>query len=110
MSQGIQLFEPQTTATVSITCSTVTARVALVATAAVGFSLRIKNIDTTNVAYVELGGSTVSASVPNGATPGSMPVGPGETVGVGLSNVITNVAAVSSAGTPTVYFTPGTGV
>lgn len=111
MSEAV-LFQPLSTATVSITSATGSANVALPVKAMNAFSLRIKNIDATNIAYVEFGGSTVTASVPNGATPGSMPIGPGETVGVSLSGLQGDIyaASICTAGTPVVYFTPGHGL
>lgn len=102
------LFTPKTQGTVSITCSTSTANVALVPLG--GNQVRIKNIDATNIAYVNFGISTVTASLPNGATPGSMPIGAGETAGVSIPIGTTHAAAISSAGTPVVYFTPGNGL
>lgn len=100
------LLTPKSTGTVSITSATSTARVALVPTGANQVS--IKNVDATNVAFVEFGDSTVVAVVPSGATPGSMAVGPGERVGVSIG-AATHVAAICGAGTPIVYFTPGRG-
>ncbi len=104
---GFNLFSPKTAGTVSITCSTGTARVALVILG--GRQVRVKNIDTTNVAFIEFGNATVTATLPNGATPGSMPIGPGETAGFTVNQDTSNVAAICSAGTPIVYFTPGDG-
>lgn len=101
------LFTPNPTGTVSLTCGLASARVAL----ALGQAqqIRIKNIDTTNTAYVEFGGSTVAATVPNGAAKGSMPIGPGETVGVTVPIGTGFAAGICTAGTPTLYFTPGYG-
>ncbi len=106
---GIQLFTPKAQGTVSITSAVTTARVALSMPVSTT-TIRIKNIDATNVAFVNFGDVTVVATLPSGATPGSMPIGPGETVGVGIPPGTTNVAAICSAGTPIVYFTPGNGV
>lgn len=104
---GDNLFTPNTASTVSITCSGTTGRVALTPLGAK--AVRIKNLDTTAVAYVEFGTVAVVATVPSGATAGSMPIGPGETVGVSIGSAVTHVAAIS-AGTPIVYFTPGNGL
>ena len=105
---GDNLFSPNLQATVSITCSGSTANVALTPLSAK--AVRVKNIDTTNVAFVNFGNSTVVATVPNGATPGSVPIGPGETAGFSLGAGQTFAAAISSAGTPIVCFTPGIGI
>ena len=105
------LFSPNPQQTVSITCSTVSQRVALVATGVgTATSLRIKNVDASNVAYVNIGDSTVTATVPNGGTGGSMPIGAGETVGISLNKLVTNVAAICTSGTPLLFFTPGEGL
>jgi hypothetical protein len=105
---GDNLFTPNTTGTVSITSAVTTANVALVPKGAK--AVRIKNIDATNIAYVEFGTSSVAATVPSGATPGSMPIGAGETVGLSLGSGITHAAAICTAGTPIVFFTPGNGL
>lgn len=106
---GINLFTPRATGTTSITSGVASAAVALGNTASER-QLRIKNVDTTNIAFVEFGVSTVAAIVPSGATPGSMPIGPGETAGISLPLSVTHAAAICTAGTPIVYFTPGNGV
>ena len=55
------LFQPNTQSTVSIVCAVTTANVALGTTAgSTRRSLRIKNIDGTNIAYVNFGNSTVA--------------------------------------------------
>lgn len=104
----INLFTPKTVGTVSITSAVSSARVALVPLGA--FQVRVKNIDTANVAFIAFGDSSVAAVVPNGATPGSVPIGPGETAGFSIPPGTTHVAAICSAGTPIVYFTAGNGV
>lgn len=104
---GDPLFTPKPTGTVSITSAVTSARVALGALNSQ--QLAITNSDTSNIAYVEFGGATVVATVPNGATPGSMPILPGQTRGVTIPLGTTNVAAICTAGTPVVYFTPGNG-
>lgn len=106
---GINLFTPETQATVSITCSTSTGRVALTIKAN-ATTVRVKNIDATNAAFINFGDVTVTATLPNGATPGSIPIGAGETAGFSIPPGTTNMAAISSAGTPIVYATPGNGV
>jgi hypothetical protein len=106
---GTNLFTPKAQGTTSITSAVTTASVVLTKPAA-ATTIRIKNIDTTNVAYVNFGDSTVVATVPAGATPGSMPIGPGETAGVTVPEGTTHAAAICTAGTPIVYFTPGNGI
>lgn len=105
---GMNLFTPQTKATVSITSGVSTARVAL--NQGFATTVRIKNVDASNVAFVEFGTVAVVATVPSGSTTGSLPIGPGETVGVSVGPTVTHVAAICTAGTPIVYFTPGYGV
>lgn len=106
---GINLFTPETQATVTITSGTSTGRVALTVKAN-ATSVRVKNIDATNIAYVNFGDSTVTATLPSGATGGSVPIGAGETAGFSLPPGTTHAASICSAGTPVVFFTPGNGV
>lgn len=103
---GFGVFTPKAAGTVAITNAVTTAAVALTKPAAATV-VRCKNIDATNFAYVNFGISTVTATVPNGATPGSMPVGPNESVLVGVAEGVTHVASICTAGTPIIYFTPG---
>lgn len=103
----IELFTPKTVGTVSITSGVASARVALVPSNA--FQVRVKNIDAAEVAFIAFGDVTVVAVVPNGATPGSVPIGPGETSGFSIPPGTTHVASICTAGTPIVYFTPGNG-
>lgn len=104
----VNLFSPKTAGTVSITCAVTTAAVALVPKGAQ--QLAVTNSDTSNIAYVEVGTSTVTATVPSGATPGSMPILPGQTRGISIAGAtVTHAAAICSAGTPLVFFTPGNG-
>lgn len=98
-------FTPKTVGTVGITNSTSSANVALVPLGA--NQVRVKNIDATNSAFVAFGASGVAATVPNGATPGSFPVGPGESIIVSISPAVTHAASIAAAGTPIVYFTSG---
>lgn len=102
------LFSPKTTGTVSITCAITSSPVALVIKGAQ--QLAITNSDASNIAYVEVGTSSVTATVPNGAIPGSMPILPGQTRGISIAgSTVTHAAAICSAGTPLVFFTPGNG-
>lgn len=105
----VNLFTPATQATVSITSATSTANVALGSTKGAFNVVRIVNVDTANIAFVNFGISTVTATLPSGATAGSIPIGPGETAGFSISPTVTHVAAICSAGTPIVYITPGNG-
>ena len=73
-------------------------------------AVRVKNVDATNIAYVEFGNSAVTASVPSGSTGGSVPIGAGETAGFSLGAGQNNAAAICTAGTPLVFFTPGDGL
>jgi hypothetical protein len=106
---GINLFAAKTQGTTSITSAVTTANVLLTKPAACNV-IRVKNIDADNVAYINFGGSTVEATVPAGATPGSIPIGAGETAGFSVPEGTTHAAAICTAGTPIVYFTPGNGV
>jgi hypothetical protein len=103
---GFSTFSPKAAGTVSITSAVTSAAVALSkpATATV---IRVKNIDATNVAYVNFGTSTVTATVPAGATPGSMSIGPTESILIGVAESVTHAASICTAGTPIVHFTPG---
>jgi hypothetical protein len=103
---GFNVFTPKAAGTVSITSAVTTAAVSLSKPLA-STAVRVKNIDATNIAYVNFGISTVTATVPAGATPGSMPIGPTESIVVGVAEGVTHVAAICSAGTPIVHFTPG---
>ena len=103
------LFTPATQATVSITSATSTANVALGATKGAFNQVRVYNSDATNIAYINFGNSTVIATLPSGATAGSIPIGPGAVAGFSVPPGTTNVAAICSAGTPVVFITPGNG-
>lgn len=107
------LFTPHSQQTVSITCGTASASVALVVTGSTSTlprALRVKNIDATNIAYVNFGVAGVVATVPSGSVGGSVPIGAGETAGFSIGVAVTNVAAICTAGTPVVYFTVGEGL
>jgi hypothetical protein len=106
---GFNLFTPKAQGTTSIAATATTARV-LLSKPAASMQIRIKNISTTDVVYVNFGDSTVVATIPSGSTGGSMPIGAGETAGVTVPEGITHVAAIASvAGPTTVFFTPGNG-
>lgn len=103
---GFDTFTPKAAGTTSITSAVTTAAVALTKPSS-ATAVRVKNIDGTNIAYVNFGISTVTATVPSGATPGSMPVGPGESILIGVAEGVTHAASICTAGTPIVLFTPG---
>ena len=103
------LFTPATQATVSITSGTSTANVALGATKGAFNQVRVYNSDAANISYINFGSSTVTATLPSGATPGSIPIAPGEVAGFSIPPGTTNVAAICAAGTPVVFITPGNG-
>lgn len=99
------LFTPKSAGTVSISATTSSGS-SPVALARTGSNqVRVKNIDTTNVAFVNFGISTVTAATTTG-----IPVGPGETCGFTLPAEATHAAAITAASTATVYFTPGNGL
>jgi len=106
---GINLFTPNPTLTLAY-ASTVTTSTAALPTTATGHQLRLRNTDSANTAFVNFGNSAVTATIPSGTTPGSMPIGPGETIGITRSTDWTHMAIIAAAGTPTVYVTPGRGV
>ncbi len=106
---GIQLFTPKAQGTRTITCAVTTATVALTIPSSAE-TIRIKNTDTANAAFVNFGDSTVTCVLPSGTTLGGMPIGPGETAGVGIPKGTTHVATICGAGTPVIYLTPSNGV
>lgn len=69
------------------------------------------NQSTTVTVFVAFGtASTAVATIASGSTPGSYPVGPGQTAIISVLGNPTTAAAIGSAAGPTnVYFTPGTG-
>ena len=105
---GINLFAPKAQGTTSLTAGAATANRLLTKPASCN-QIRVKNIDATSVAFINFGDSTVVATIPSGATPGSLPIGPGETAGFTVPEGTTHVAAISS-GTPVLYFSPGNGM
>jgi hypothetical protein len=106
---GFNLFTPKAQGTTSIAVTAASQRV-LLSKPAASMQIRIKNISSTDVVYVNFGDVTVVATIPVGATPGSMPIGAGETAGVTVPEGVTYVAAIAGvAGPTTVFFTPGNG-
>jgi len=106
---NVNLFTPRSTGTTSITCSSAASSRVAMGLATTQHQVAIYNSDSSNFAFVEFGDSTVVAVVPSGATPGSMPVGPGQTRGVTIPILVTHAAAICTTGTPVIYFTPGDG-
>ena len=107
---GINLFTPKAQGTTSITSGVASANVALTKPAGCNV-IRVTNSDTTNIAFINFGNSAaVAATLPAGATPGSLPIGAGETAGFSVPEGTTHVAAICIAGTPILYFSPGNGV
>lgn len=106
---GINLFTGQKAGTVALTAAATTSNVA-VGNGTSSHVMRVKNLDTTNIAYIEIGlTSAVTAVVPvSGAAKGAIPIGPGETAGFSIPDNAW-VAVICTAGTPTVCFTPGNG-
>jgi len=102
---GINLFTPKAAGTVSITSAVGTQNVDLGVAGGGSRQIRVKNIDATNLVYINFGNSTVTASLATG-----IPIGAGETAGFTIGDDVTHVAAICSAGTPVIYFTPGYGV
>lgn len=68
--------------------------------------VRIVNTGTTP-AFVEFGESSITATIPSGTATGSMPILGGSQVILRARNNF--VAAIVSAGTATLYITPGDG-
>jgi hypothetical protein len=113
-------FLPAQTATVSLSVTNATSRVALTQppdgggnsyNAAAYLQYQVYNSGT-NPVFVNFGGAAVVATAPNGATPGDYPVAPGATVVITVKGGagITNVAAIGTvAGPAVIYVTPGNG-
>lgn len=102
-------FTPKAASTVVITCAITSANVPF-SPGQTGLDCRIRNLDPTNTAYVELGiTASVVAVVPTSATLGSMPIGPNETIALSVPAVSLWFAAICTAGTPALAFTPGNG-
>jgi hypothetical protein len=108
---NVDPFTPQSTGTVDIAApGTGSANVALL-NKSTSFNCRIYNSDPTHPVFIEFGTtSAVQATAPAGSTPGSMPVGPNQSVIVSIqSQVPLWAAAVSAQTNAAVYFTPGIG-
>lgn len=102
----VQPFRPYPSGTVSVTATSANGTASLGTASLPGFiALRIHNNSTGVTAFVEFGGAATVAAT----TTASMPVPPGaiEVVNVDQSSF---VAAITSSGTATVYFTKGYGL
>lgn len=98
-------FAPNKVATVSIVVAATTANVQMLATGTTGTTgVRVMNNGSATV-WVNFGDNTVTATVPSGATAGSIPVGPGAAVDLIVTG--THAAAIAAGATGSVYFTPG---
>lgn len=100
-------FHPIPDSTVSISASTTSANVALSKTPSDRFQVRVYNAGSATV-FINRGSSTVTATTSN------MPVPAGAIEVITFNNLptnpITHVAAITSSGTATVYFTTGDGI
>lgn len=106
---GINLFTAQKAGTVALTAGAATTNVAI-GNGTSSHAMRVKNLDTTNIVYIEIGtSSSVTAVVPASAgAKGAVPIGPGETAGFSIPDNAW-VAVIAPTGTPTVCFSPGNG-
>ncbi len=102
MPQPINAFRPQPAATVSLAVTSVTGSVALVGNATV---YRLFNAGTANV-FIEFGTSTITAVL---ATAMPLAAGATEFIRAPTANTAPYVAALTSAGTATLYATAGEG-
>ncbi len=98
---NLDLFTPVTGGTTKITLATSTAAVALTTK---GDQVRVYNSDATNIAFINFGDSTVTATLTT-----SLPIGPGQVAGFTIGSAATHVATISAAGTPIVYISRGDG-
>lgn len=102
MAQNNEPFTPMTAGTVSRTVTNSTANVALAKTGNPQ-TVMIVSISTGNIAFIEFGDSTVTASASTGT-----PVLPGSIVVFTIGASVTHIAAIGSA-TTTLYITCGHG-
>lgn len=100
-------FRPVDQATVSISVTSLSARVALAATTT---EYLLCNLGTDTV-FVRFGDSAITATVPSGATGGSLPVAAGTVMIVQAPiTAPTHVAAIAASTTATLYITAGEGI
>lgn len=96
-------FKPGQSATVSISCTTTTARAAITGAPGAEFQVRLYNAGSATV-FVARGGSAVDA------TTSSMPLPAGAIEVITCEAAVTHVAAITSSGTATLYITTGSGL
>lgn len=95
--------------TVSLSATSTTGNVALAGVVTGQGQCEIQNKGS-GWAYVAFGGSAVTATVPNGATGGSYPVGPGQAKIVSIGTNAAYAAGICASGdTATLLFTVGYG-
>lgn len=109
---GFGVFTPKTVGTILVACATTPSVANLLTKPASATSVRVRNVDATNAAYIAFGTSAVTAVIPTvvgapSSTPAAFPVFAGETIILGLAEGVTHVATICAAGTPNVYFTVG---
>lgn len=107
-------FHPKATSTVSISATTASSNVALAKVPTGSFQVRVHNAGASTAFIARGTDSTVAATVPSGATPGSMPVPAGAVEVLTFNSPdaapITHVAAITAGGAATIYFTVGEGI
>jgi hypothetical protein len=100
-------FTPYAAATQALAVTSASARVALpLGTRQVMLSTILND----SMCFVEFGGSSVTAVVPSGATLGGTPLNGGNAQVFSVPIGATNVAAITSSGTATLYITPAEGL
>jgi len=98
----LDLFTP-IAATVNIAATTSTARVALADGTSSGRSVRICNDGLVTV-FIAFGNSAIEATAAAG-----IPIKPGMVEAMEFGKGVTHVAAITAAGSATIYFTVGQG-
>lgn len=112
--QDIKVFLPDDNATVGHTVTTSSSRVQLraAATGEQSDTVQVRVYNTGSVAvFVRFGNSSVTATVPVvGGAAGGVAIAPGSVEPFGIRSSDTHVAAITSSGSATVYWTLGEGV
>lgn len=106
----MDLFAPGGESTV-LAVTSATGRIQLPA-GSQGSVLRFFN-DSTSTIFAQLGGATVNAVVPVGATLGGFPIPPGLSgirAGGGPTGGQTHIAGIVASGTANLYITMGSGI
>src|SRR5690242_7229185 len=99
-------FRPSPTGTVQISASTSSSNVKLAGSVE---QVYVQNSGSAD-AFVEFGDSSVTATVPSGATAGSMRVKAGQTTVLTPKVNATHAAAITSSGTTTIELSSGAGL